>query len=80
MIKSSVPNAIMTPSQTVILMDESMGSTTTPVWAVVSVIALVIFLAILVVVSVTLFIVRKKTKKQQLTKFAKSRLAMWLQS
>jgi hypothetical protein len=70
-IKSSVPNVIMTPSQTVILMDEPMGSTTTPVWAVVSVVGLVIFLAILLVISVIL-IVRKKTKKQRLTKFAKS--------
>jgi hypothetical protein len=60
-------------------MDEPMGSTTTPVWAVVSVVGLVIFLAILLVISVIL-IVRKKTKKQRLTKFAKSRLAMWLQS
>ena len=77
-IKPSVPNAMMTPSQSVTVIDHSSTkdySVATLVWVLVSV---VIFFAIVVVTGITLFIVHKKTKKQQLTEFAKSRSAMLL--
>ena len=72
-------NAVMTPSQTVTVMDDSSpkGSSTTLIWVLVSVIGLVTFLAI-GVAGITLFIICKKTKKQQLPEFAKSRSAMFL--
>ena len=75
------PDAMMAPSQTTIVMDDSSpkeNNTTTLVWVLVSVIGLVTFLAIAVVAGITLSIICKKRKKQELTEFTKSRSATLL--
>ena len=70
----STPNVLITPSQSVTMMDESSSRdkyATTLVWIVLSLVGLLLFLAIIVVVGIICYI-RKKTKKQ---KFAKTRSA-----
>ena len=74
---ASTPNAFIAPSQTVTMMDESSSRETTLVSVVVSLVGLLFFLPIIVVVGIILF-VRKKTEKQKLAEFVKSRSAIFL--
>ena len=71
----STPNVLITPSQTVTMMDESSSREKYPwtVWVVLSLVGLLLFLAIVAVVGI-IFFVHKKTKKQ-LAEFVKSRSA-----
>ena len=79
MIEPGAPNPMMTPSPTVTVMDDSSPkeNSTTLIWVLVSVIGLVTFFAI-GVAGITLFIICKKTKKQQLAELAKSRSELLL--
>ena len=74
---ASTPNILIKPSQTVTMMDESSSRdkyAMTLIWVVLSLVGLLLFLAIIVVVGIIRY-VRKKTKKQKLAEFAKSRSA-----
>ena len=77
-ISCTPPEVRITPSQTVTMMDESTSReiyATMPVWVVLSLVGLLLFLAIVVVVGIILFLVHKKTKKPKLAEFVRSRLA-----
>ena len=71
-ITANTPNVFITPSQTVTMMDD-FSYATTLVSVVVSVVGLLLISAIVVVAVIILFVC-KKTKKQKLAEFAKSRL------
>ena len=76
--KADAPNVLITPSQTVTMMDDSSSEDRYPttVWVVLSLVGLLLFLAIFAVVGIMIFLIHKKTKREKLAEFAKSRSAL----
>ena len=76
---ADAPNVLITPSQTVTMMDEfsSRDRYPTTVWVVLSLVGLLLFLAIFAVVGIMIFFIHKKTKKEKFAEFVKSRSALF---
>ena len=76
------PNILITPSQTVTMMDESSSEDrySTTVWVVFALVGLLLFLAIFAVIGIMIFFIHKKTKREKIAEFVKSRSALFFYS